>query len=157
MEEKQKHRHNVMAPHSSLRERGWGKRAPAPLAQVLCQVWCPMLPCRCGQLFSLLCASGSCAEAESYHEKNELLFLPAWCLPGSSTEFWSVASLSPQLGTQHGHILVTKRQNLIGTGNSLLSCPVTPALKHESWQQFSNSLHLPPPLPCASWCQCYHI
>lgn len=65
MREKQRHRHNAMAPQSPLRERGWGKRASAALAQVLCQVWYLMPPCRHGQMFASLCTSGYCAESES--------------------------------------------------------------------------------------------
>lgn len=89
-----KQSHNATTPRSfSLAKRlgtaGISSPGLGPVSGLMSYV----LPCKCGQLFSPLRASGSSAESKSY-EKVTCFFLPAQCLPGSPSESGSMASLS---------------------------------------------------------------
>lgn len=121
----EKQSHSATAPHRfSLAERlgTAGLSSLGPVSGLMSYV----LPCKCGQLFSPLRASGSSAESESYYETMTCFFcLPfVFLVPLASLGQWHLS-----LGTLRACFLVTKRQDLIGPGYSLVFHLVITALK----------------------------
>lgn len=116
----EKQSHSATAPRSfSLAERlGTAGLSSLGLASGLMSY---VLPCKCGQLFSPLRATGSSAESESYYETMTCFF---FCLLSVFLGPWHLS-----LSTQCACFLVTKRQDLIGPGYSLVFHLVITALK----------------------------
>lgn len=98
-------------------------------------------PAGVDSVFTPLCLRPLCRSWELTWE-NESQFLFAWWLPGFLSE--NMASLS--LHHQEAEFDRDKPFPLF------LSC--APGSKQESWQQFSNLLNFPLPLPHDCWSQC---